>query len=71
MPIKMNGVMIHTQPFAADEGCGQLGEGEEGGRGVSAKNTQVQPPSQVFHLEKTDLRAVQYVRFPSGPPPEY
>ena len=24
-----------------------------------------------FSLRKTDLRAVQYVRFPSGPPPEY
>ena len=30
MPIKMNGGMIPTQLFAADEGCGQLGEGGEG-----------------------------------------
>ena len=32
----------------------------------------VQPgPSHYLHREKNAWQAVQYVRFPSGPPPEY
>jgi hypothetical protein len=57
MPIKMNEVMIHTQLFAADEGCGQLGEGEEGeeGGGESGrvcKNYTSTAAKSSFHLKK-------------------
>ena len=63
-------------------GAASGGGGGGGGGGLeSHKNLasveevispRVQPgPSHYLHREKNAWQAVQYVRFPSGPPPEY